>query len=549
MIRRPRCPSLSEQTTIKTSYDGRTITTTTVSANDQLGQSFNSYTPTFTGSSVNTETNIFVENANGTTTDTRSGSGSFDAPAYTQTVNVVTNADSSQTTTTLNYDGTGALVDQIVADVAPDGLVKSYAYDTTGLETIGNLDAAAADIVSGAALPASMLGTDIIESDTTTLNTDGSRTEVVKTAYGNGFGNLRSLATTDTSANGLVTTTFVNRDGSGDYKQIGTVIDEPDGSKTEINKFYSDTSGTQTIDSMTVGSTLLGTNTYTISADGLVTTLTTSTGVTDTTVDFANSNGSYEFSRSVTARQPGGAWLRERKRISFCRCQWHRYMELEQRRRQLRDDHDRPRHREAGHRDRQRDLPDAAGPSDGRRRDPVSGAVHHQWRAFSTGRSGASISSSQRSTSKTSSFMFRAAQITRERDRTTLDLILSQRSRMLWAGRRRLRNWQLSASTWLLPNTAHSVSTLPFVPRSSRGDRPVRHGSGTSSQSARVIDPNEDLAVPGPPRGSVWQRPLKAIAASGTYSYTRLQCICGGSNSSAVITINGNNDFIGGNDQ
>jgi YD repeat-containing protein len=290
-----------EQNTVNTSYDGRTVTTTRQFADDQLNQSFDNQTPSFSGSGYNVETDTVVDNADGTTTETRSGTGSFGAPAYTQTVNVVTNADASQTTTTLNYDATGALVSQFVADASPDGLVKTLAYDTTGKETIANLDAVAADLISGAALPTSMLGTDIIKSDVMTLNADGSKTEVDETGFGNSFSNLRTLGTTETSANGLVTTTFIDRDGSGDYKQIGIVTDEPDGSKTEVYSYYDDILGTQTIDGMTVGATLVGTNSYTISANGMVTTLTTSSGVTDTTVDFANSNGSYEFSRSVTA--------------------------------------------------------------------------------------------------------------------------------------------------------------------------------------------------------------------------------------------------------
>jgi hypothetical protein len=38
-----------------------------------------------------------------------------------------------------------------------------------------------------------------------------------------------------------------------------------------------------------------------VSANGLIHTLTTSTGITDTTVDFAGGNGSYQWSRVVTA--------------------------------------------------------------------------------------------------------------------------------------------------------------------------------------------------------------------------------------------------------
>src|SRR5262249_41616083 len=57
--------------------------------------------------------------------------------------------------------------------------------------------------------------------------------------------------------------------------------------------YFDNSSGAQT-----------GANTYTTSANGLVTTLTTSTGITDTKVAFANANGSYQWSRSVL---PGSA--------------------------------------------------------------------------------------------------------------------------------------------------------------------------------------------------------------------------------------------------
>ncbi len=293
--------TIQKQVTINTSYDGRTVTTTTLDDLDLVNQSFGSFTPTFSGTGYNAETDTLVDNANGTTTRTRTGSGSFGASAYVQTVNVVTNADSSITTTTLNYDGFGVLTDQIVADISPDGLVKSYAYDTTGKESTATLDAAAADIIAGAAAPGSMLGTDIIESDATTLNADGSKTETVKTAFGSSFANQRSLTTTETSANGLVTTEFVDNDGSGIFQEVGTITRQSDGSQTEVYNFYDNRSGTQQIGGMSVGATLIGTNTYSVSADRLVKTLTTSTGITDTTATFANANGSYEFTRSVAS--------------------------------------------------------------------------------------------------------------------------------------------------------------------------------------------------------------------------------------------------------
>jgi len=276
---------IETQVTVNTSWDGRTVTKTTKSDLDSKGK-------------YNVVTDTFVKNADGTTSETRSGTGSFGAPAFSQTVTVVTNADASTTTTTKNYDQSGFLVEQIVEDVSANGMVKSFAYDTTGKETTANLINAAAAILGGTSLP-SLLPTDIIGSDTTTLNADGSTSEVIQTAYGNSFSNLRSQTITTTSANGLVTVTKIDNNGNGVFNQIDTATTAPDGSKYNLYSYYGDTSAT--------ANTLLGSNTYTVSANGLVATLQTSTGITDTTVYFPNANGSYEWSRTVAPNSAASA--------------------------------------------------------------------------------------------------------------------------------------------------------------------------------------------------------------------------------------------------
>lgn len=279
----PAYPSsiIVEQVIVNTTYDGRTVTTTSESDYD--------------GTKYNFVTDIQVQNADFTTTETRTSTGSFGAPVFKQVVTVATNADASQTTKTSNYNGSGTLIGEIVADVSANGLVRSFAYDTTGLESIANLNAAAAALLTGAALPASMLPTDIIESDRTTLNTDGSKTEVVQTGYGNSFANLRSRTTATTSPNGLVTVTQIDNDGNNIYEQKDTTTRNPDGSSSTVYTYYDNGNGT----------TVVGSNTYVTSANGLVTVLTpsggNSTGITDTRVDFANSNGSYQWSRTVAA--------------------------------------------------------------------------------------------------------------------------------------------------------------------------------------------------------------------------------------------------------
>ena len=104
--------------------------------------------------------------------------------------------------------------------------------------------------------------------------------------------NLRSETVTTTSANGLSIVSQIDNNGNGIFNQVDTTTIAPDGSKQQVFDYYGDTAATET--------TLVGTNTYTTSANGLTTTLVSSTGVTDTTVNFADSNGSYEWSQTVT---------------------------------------------------------------------------------------------------------------------------------------------------------------------------------------------------------------------------------------------------------
>src|SRR5205814_1673551 len=96
------------------------------------------------------------------------------------------NADASQTATTQSYDAAaaGKLIGQTVADVSANGLVKSFVYDTTGKESLGTLETAAANLLAGTALPALMLATDIIETDATTLNGTADTTTVFADANG-----------------------------------------------------------------------------------------------------------------------------------------------------------------------------------------------------------------------------------------------------------------------------------------------------------------------------------------------------------------------------
>ena len=273
---------IEEQATVNTSYDGRTVATTQQSDYD--------------GAGYNVQTAQTVENADGTTTDTRAGTGSFGAGSFSTTTNVVTNTDGSQTTTTLNHNASAALIGQTVSIVSADGLVKSFAVDATGTESSASLNAAAVDLLKGAALPTTLLSSDILGVDTKTLNPDGSTTETSKSYFGS-LANLRSQAITTTSADGLVTTRQIDSDGNGTFEQVVITTTAPDGSTTDVTHYYGNAGGN--------AGQLTASNTLTTSANGLVTVLSTSTGVTDTTTSFANANGSYQWARSVSGTASG----------------------------------------------------------------------------------------------------------------------------------------------------------------------------------------------------------------------------------------------------
>ncbi|PBB89540.1 hypothetical protein CK215_26825 [Mesorhizobium sp. WSM3864] len=295
------------QTITNVSWDGRTTTTTTKNAYDASGQTITAsaedlqggqgadpatLTPSF-ASAYNLATDVYVRNADGTTTETRSGTGAFGASAYGQAINWSTTADAGQLLAITDQDARGVTVSQSVQEVSASGLNTVFALDTTGLESKSTLTTAASDLKSGSSLPGSMLATDIIGSSTTVLNADGSQTTTTQSAFDNSFSNLRQKIVLTVGANGLVTVKQVDNDGNGVVEQVDTTTVSPDGSSTQVDNYYSNTTGPS--------GAITGSNTYIRSANGLITTLVASTGITDTTVGFANAYGSYQWSRSVTA--------------------------------------------------------------------------------------------------------------------------------------------------------------------------------------------------------------------------------------------------------
>lgn len=153
---------------------------------------------------INTSANGLTE-----TTDYDSdGNGTVD----TKTVRItVLNANGSRTqaTDTLVAAGNGfTLKGREVIDISSDGLVKNSQWDLDG---DGVLERS--------------------QSETTVLNSDGSRTQTV-TKFLNGTFNRRQVNTT--SADGLTVTTQRDTSGSGTYDQIATDVTtlNADGTKT-----------------------------------------------------------------------------------------------------------------------------------------------------------------------------------------------------------------------------------------------------------------------------------------------------------------------------
>jgi trimeric autotransporter adhesin len=276
-------PTVAEQATVSKSWDGRTTTTTEKSD--------------FDGTNYTVQTIATVDNVNGSTTSTRNGTGSWGAGTFDSVTNVLTNADASVSTVIQNYTTAGgALCGQSVSTVSGNGLATAIAIDTTGTETLTNLEATATDLINGTALPSGLLASDIIGLDAKAINADGSTTETNATYFGS-LSNLRSNIVTTTSANGLVTTRKVDADGNGTFEQVDTTTAAPDGSKTEVMQYYGNAG-------VNAGQ-LTATNSLTTSADGLVSVLTLSNGATDTTTSFANANGSYQWSRVVSGTATG----------------------------------------------------------------------------------------------------------------------------------------------------------------------------------------------------------------------------------------------------
>jgi hypothetical protein len=303
--------TILEQSTTNMSWDGRTTVASTLTDYDAPASqiitinhtvdnnSATTVTPSF-ATTYNTLTDTFTRNADDSTTDQRSGSGAFGTGAYSQTTNWTPNINASESLTTANYDSNGFVLGRSTRTTAPNDLAIGMAMDYTGLETVPNLSTAAANLAAGTAV-SGLLASDTIASQATVLNADGTTTTTTQFQLANsGSPILLEKSVTTVSANGLVTTTKVDNDGNGLFERIEVKTVAPDGSLTDVNTYYGNASGNNT--------TVAGSNTYTESATGLISTLTTSTGISDTTVDFAEGNGSRQWSRVVTVHSAAATY-------------------------------------------------------------------------------------------------------------------------------------------------------------------------------------------------------------------------------------------------
>jgi len=224
--------SLSEQKTINA--DGSTVETATYS---KAGGVLESRTVRTVSASKQTET----------LTRDIDGDGIVDQ----QSVAVTNKGSKTTTLTELGADGVTAIARKTIVEAA-NGLSTTIDYDTDGNgsrnsrtteKTVLNANGSATTTTTRANASLQTIDTEVVEEsadglsvtarwdldadnvidqsrgDVTTINIDSSKTRVVSNFSG---GTLTSRIETTTSANGLVTTTRWDLDGSGAYEQAST---------------------------------------------------------------------------------------------------------------------------------------------------------------------------------------------------------------------------------------------------------------------------------------------------------------------------------------
>ncbi|MGX7872786.1 beta strand repeat-containing protein [Mesorhizobium sp. ORM6] len=200
------------------------------------------------GSSTETITNFNADgskrNANATTTsaDTKTVTTLVDQNGdgiWDQSEIFVTNADGSTSTTTKQLAANGATINQIAVTTSADGLTKSTKTDHAGSGSF-----------------------DLITTDATVVNTDGSRVETVTDTGNNGT--LLDKTVTTTSADSHSKTVQIDHSGSGTFDTVETTA-------IVINSNNSVTTTVSTYNG--AGTTLISQVVTTTSADGLTKTV------------------------------------------------------------------------------------------------------------------------------------------------------------------------------------------------------------------------------------------------------------------------------------
>ncbi|WP_431310711.1 DUF4214 domain-containing protein [Labrys miyagiensis] len=240
--------------TVASDLDGNGVNDITSTAVVNADGSTTTTVSTYNASGTLTSTSTKIVSANGLSTTTQTdldGNGTIDLS--TSNVTVV-NADGSKTETLAEYTGTTTLKNKVILATSASGLSVVTTWDDTGDGIV-----------------------DRTRTDTKTLNTDGSITEVVTNT-----GSQANKTTTTVSANQLTTTVTKDIDGNGTVDQTiltqvnadaSTLVSSMDGTvKSASGRSYGGTNGRYETDS---ANGLSKTIYYDANGDGLAEQLTT----------------------------------------------------------------------------------------------------------------------------------------------------------------------------------------------------------------------------------------------------------------------------------
>jgi trimeric autotransporter adhesin len=301
----PDGSSLLGQAVTSVSADGLTTTVVTdvsgdgtVNATQVQSKSFNSdgstttTTSLYEGSGASTTNkvgqNVVTVSGNGLSTTTQAdtdGDGDFDVKTTDVTV---LNADGSRTQTVTNFNGAGTVqTSKTVSMISDDGLSKTVsAY-------LGNHATA-----------------DLVTTDVTVLNSNGSKIQTVSSFSSNG--SLQSKTVTTTSGNGQSVTTATDRDGNGINDMVVATTTNTNGSVSSVASTYSAAGALTSKFTQTVSGNGLTTNSATdLDGNGTIdqsqteTTLLNADGSKTETLSNFDANGSLKDRIVITVSADG----------------------------------------------------------------------------------------------------------------------------------------------------------------------------------------------------------------------------------------------------